>query len=43
MNRQYLVEPTLFRALGQVKGKRIMDAGYENGISADYSPRREQR
>jgi len=30
-NRQYLIDPTLFRILGEVKGKRILDAGCGNG------------
>jgi len=30
-NRQYLIDPPLFRVLGQVDGKRILDAGCGNG------------
>ena len=30
-NRQYVIDPTIFRMLGQVEGKRILDAGCGNG------------
>ena len=30
MNGQYIIEPALFRALGEVKRKRVLDAGYGN-------------
>jgi len=31
VNRQYLIDPAIFRILGEVKGKRILDAGCGNG------------
>jgi len=31
MNRQYLIDPAIFRILGEVKEKRILDAGCGNG------------
>ncbi len=31
VNRQYLIDPTILKMLGQVKGKRILDAGCGNG------------
>jgi len=31
MNRQYVIDPAIFRILGEVKGRRILDAGCGNG------------
>jgi len=31
VNREYIIDPTIFKILGQVKGKRILDAGCGNG------------
>jgi len=31
LNRQYVIDPTIFRILGEVEGKRILDAGCGNG------------
>jgi len=31
VNRQHIIDPTIFKILGQVKGKRILDAGCGNG------------
>lgn len=31
LNRQHVIDPTIFRILGRVEGKRILDAGCGNG------------